>query len=321
MMLVYRSLSDIPSDFGPSVVTVGKFDGVHRGHAMVIDELVQTARDESLQSVVVTFDRNPLNLLAPEKAPTSLTSNEQKLELLEHAGVDVVCMVAFDRAFAELSADDFMTDVLQGALRARIVLVGNDFRFGHRGSGTIESLQQAAEKSDWQVRTVGNFRSTGDERKVSSSWIRELIERGDVTQAARILGRAPSVRATVVHGLQRGRELGFPTANLSPECEGLTPGEGVYAGWLKDETGEAHIAAISVGTNPTFGDGRQKTTEVYVPGRDFYLYDQKVEVGFVERLRGQVAFDNVEALINQMTDDVECVLEIMNTNESAPRAL
>ena len=309
-MITFSALSEIPTGFGPSAVTIGKFDGVHAGHRAVITQLRAAAARENLRSVVVTFDRHPLALLAPEKCPDALVGPDQKMDLLAGTGVDATLMLAFDRALSMQSAEDFVTSILVDALSARRVLVGHDFRFGHRGAGDVALLIELGKTYGFSVEVIADVTPKGD-RRVSSTWIRELLSEGKVADAALLLGHSPTVRGMVVHGAKRGRELGYPTANLSPESHGLIPADGVYAGWL--EVGNARYpAAISVGNNPTFDGVAQKQVEAYVLDEDLDLYDQVVDVQFVERIRGMVAFTGIEPLIVQMGDDVERVRQLLS---------
>lgn len=313
-MKVYTSVAEVPDGFGPSAVTIGKFDGVHTGHRAVIDRLRQVAAERGLTTAVITFDRNPLELIAPEKCPSSLVSNEQKLDLLAGTGVDATLMLAFDRSLADLAPEEFVHRILVDRLHAAAVLVGSDFRYGARGAGDVELLRELGEKYGFEVVLIDDVRPEHG-RRVSSTWIRELLADGDVRHAARLLGHVPTVRGLVVHGAKRGRELGFPTANLSPESEGLIPADGVYAGWLTD-AGERYPAAISVGNNPTFEGVPHKQVEAYVLDRDLDLYGHRVEVSFVERIRGMVAYAGIDPLIAQIADDVERARSIL-TAETA----
>ncbi|WP_150955729.1 bifunctional riboflavin kinase/FAD synthetase [Microbacterium testaceum] len=307
-MIVFRDPSEVPAHFGPSVVAIGKFDGVHAGHRAVIDRARIDASDGA-RVVAVTFDRNPLSVLRPEKCPPDVIGPHQKLELLERAGVDATLLLTFDAELAAIPADAFVLRVLVEALQARTVLVGRDFRFGAGGAGDPDLLERMGAEHGFRVDVVDDVRAVHADRRVSSTWIREALSAGDVTTAARLLGRAPSVWGEVVHGLKRGRELGYPTANLSPDLEGFIPADGVYAGWLVDVDGARRIsypAAISVGTNPTFDDVHARQVEAYVideTGLD--LYGHHVEVRFVERVREMTAFDGIDALLVQMADDVE----------------
>ena len=301
-MKVFRSVDEVPDGFGPSAVTIGKFDGVHTGHRAVIARLCEVAAEGGLTPAVVTFDRNPLEVLAPEKSPVSLVSIEQKLDLLAETGVDATLMVTFDRALADLDPEAFVHRILVDRLHAAAVLVGSDFRFGARGVGDVALLRELGEKYGFAVHLIDDVRPERG-RRVSSTWIRELLADGDVCHAGELLGHVPTLRGIVVHGAKRGRELGFPTANLSPESEGLIPADGIYAGWLTD-AGERYPAAISVGNNPTFEGVPQKQVEAYVLDRELDLYDHHVEIAFVERIRGMVAYAGVAPLIAQIGDDV-----------------
>jgi len=299
----YKGLEAVPNGYGPSAVTIGKFDGVHRGHREIISRLRGLAESDGLTTTVVTFDRNPLALLAPDKCPESLVSNRQKLELLATTGIDATVLLPFDRALASVPATEFVERVLVDTLHAKAVLVGRDFRYGARGAGDVALLADLGATFGFTVEVVDDVAPEG-ERRVSSSWVRELLADGDVRHATELLGHTPTVSGLVVHGAARGRELGFPTANLSPESEGLIPSDGVYAGWLTD-AGTRYPAAISVGDNPTFEGVPKKQVEAYVLDRELDLYDHVVDVEFVDRIRGMVAFTTIPALIDTIRDDVE----------------
>ena len=309
-MKTFKGVDGVPAGFGPSAVTIGKFDGVHQGHRAVIDRIRSIAENDGLKAVVVTFDRNPLALLAPEKCPDSLVSVRQKLELLATTGVDATLLLPFDRALASVPATEFVERVLVDGLNTKAVLVGSDFRYGARGAGDVDLLVDLGEKFGFTVEVVDDVRPEG-ERRVSSTWIRELLAEGDVRHATRLLGHAPTVSGIVVHGAARGRELGFPTANLTPESEGLIPADGVYAGWLTD-AGTRYPAAISVGDNPTFEGVPKKQFEAYVLDRELDLYDHVVDVEFVERIRGMVAFTSIPDLIETIRDDVDRIRVILS---------
>lgn len=315
-MIVFRDPGEVPAGFGPSVVAIGKFDGVHSGHRAVIARARVDAAAAGARVVAVTFDRNPLALLRPEICPDSLVGADQKLRLLADAGVDATLMLTFDRDLADLGAREFVEHVLVGALGVRIVMVGADFRFGRGGAGNPDLLRELGAEFGFDVDVVDDVRAIDAGRRVSSTWVREMLDAGDVAGAARLLGRPHAVRGEVVHGLKRGRELGFPTANLSPALEGFVPAEGIYAGWLVDEgmpgsgaseprSSVRYPAAISIGTNPTFDDVDVRQVEAYVLDEtDLDLYGHTVEVEFVSRIRGMVAFEGVDKLIEQIADDV-----------------
>ena len=306
-MIVFRDVAEVPDGFGPSVVAIGKFDGVHAGHRAVIRQLEDRAAQTGARSVAVTFDRNPLAVLRPDRCPENVVTVDRKIELLGELGLDATLLLTFDEELAARSAEDFVRDILVRALGVSTVLVGQDFRFGHRGAGTPQLLQEMGPSLGFTVEVVDDVYLPGSDRRVSSTWIRELLIEGDVTGAARVLGRAPDVRGEVVHGLKRGRELGYPTANLSTIVDAFVPADGVYAGWLVDhDTGIRHPAAISIGTNPTFDDVLERQVEAHVLGETgLDLYGHDVTVEFTERLRGMVAFEGIEKLTAQIAADVE----------------
>jgi riboflavin kinase/FMN adenylyltransferase len=284
---------------------------VHPGHRAVITELKAVAAADGLVATVVTFDRNPLSVLAPAACPESLVSNAKKIELLDAAGVDATLVLTFDRAFSQQEPDEFVRSVLVDALHARVVFVGADFRFGVRGSGNVELLDRLGREHGFEVRHIPEVVANGTEsRRASSTWIRELLTEGDVATAAVQLGRLHSVRSTVVHGEQRGRELGYPTANLSPDLEGFIPRDGVYAVWATVPAGRFG-AAVSIGNNPTFVGVPQKQVEAHLLDQNLDLYDQPIELEFVEYVRPMNKFDSAEALAAQMHVDELRIREIL----------
>ena len=319
-MHVFRDAAEIPAGFGPSVVAIGKFDGVHAGHRAILERAKVDAAAGPANVVAVTFDRNPLATLRPEICPEDVSGLHQKLQLLAETGIDATLVLRFDAEMAAQPAEEFVEQVLVDALRVQTIMVGRDFRFGRGGAGSPELLAQLAESYGYRVDVIDDVRAITSERRVSSTWIRETLAAGDVETAARLLGRPHAVWGEVVHGLKRGRELGFPTANLSPQMEGFVPADGVYAGWLVDEAprdglrrGIRYPAAISVGTNPTFHDVPQRVVEAYVLDEtDLDLYGHHVEIEFSHRVRGMVAFEGVDALKTQMADDVRQVRALLS---------
>ncbi|MFT3798607.1 bifunctional riboflavin kinase/FAD synthetase [Microbacterium sp.] len=318
-MIVFHEPSEVPPGFGPCIVAIGKFDGVHSGHRAVIDRARVSAAEAGARVVAVTFDRNPLSLLSPGLCPEPLSSLDQKLGLLADAGVDATLVLRFDDALAALEPREFVELVLVHALHARRVMVGDDFRFGRGGAGDPALLTALGTEHGFAVDVVGDVQGGG--RRVSSSWVRDLLAAGDVEGAARLLGRPHGVQGEVVHGLKRGRELGFPTANLATDAEGFVPADGVYAGWLIDlgPTGAPtpsttrYPAAISVGTNPTFDDVPVRQVEAYVLDETgLQLYGHRVHVQFTHRVRGMVAFEGIDALIAQMDADVAEVRRLLS---------
>lgn len=313
-MQVFRSLSEIPADFGPSAVTIGKFDGVHAGHREMVHRLRTTATARGLVSAVITFDRNPLAVVRPELCPESLVSVEQKLELLAETDPDATLLLTFDRDVAAETPDEFVRSVLVDALHAEAVLVGADFRFGAGGAGTVEVLRALGAIHGFDVLVIDDVKPA-DDRRVSSSWIRESLTEGRVAEAAELLGKPHSIRGTVVHGYQRGRLLGYPTANLSREVEGFVPADGVYAAWLTARD-IRYPAAVSIGNNPTFEGVPARQIEAHALDADFDIYDEVAEISFIEFVRGMRKFPGPDALAEQMGLDEDRIRSILGV---APR--
>ncbi len=309
-MRIWRSTDDVPTDLGRTAVVIGNFDGVHLGHQRVIARARGIADDEGLTLVAVTFDPHPMAVLRPEHAPQILTTIETRAELLGSAGVDDVFALPFDRQIAGWSPEEFVDQILVNTLQAAAVVVGANFRFGHRASGDVATLREAGERHGFRAEGIP---LDGGPQVWSSTYVRTCLATGDVAGAAEALGRPFAVRGTVVEGEKRGRDLGFPTANVPTDTVTAVPADGVYAGWLRRfDTGEVLPAAISVGTNPTFDGERDRRVESYVLDRDdLELYGVEVEVSFVERLRGMVAFESVERLVEQMHDDVDRARELL----------
>ena len=302
-----------PEEFAAgSCIAIGKFDGLHRGHRAILSRLVDEARESGSRTVVLTFRNNPLSFLKPEACPLPLMSPEQRLEAFAAAGIDVCVMVEFDAEFASIPAEEFVTDVLVGRLGARHVIMGADFRFGHRGAGDGALLSELGARLGFGAEVV-DWVDEGSEQ-VSSSRVREAVAAGEVDRAARMLGRAPAVRGEVVRGDARGREIGFPTANLGGRIEGLVPADGVYAGTALVD-GVERIAAISVGNNPTFTPDAQSRVEAFLLDFDGDLYGERIEVRFAHRLRGMERYDSLDALLEQMHADVARTRELIAGGE------
>lgn len=320
----WYALEDIPSDLGPTVVTLGNFDGVHRGHREVLGRVVREARERGATPVAVTFDPHPIAVLYPERAPASVMSLEQRLDALESVGLGAVLVLHFTREFAQQTPEEFVEATFVDGLRAVAVVVGKDTRFGVRNSGDVGTLTQLGDKHGFDVIALEDIGEAAPEgRRWSSTQLRAEILDGKVTHASEILGRPHRVTGTVVHGDHRGRELGFPTANLSQDHEGLVPSDGVYAGWLirldlePDAVDRTLPAAVSVGTNPTF-DGHQRRVEAYVLDRtDLDLYGERVAMDFVSHLRPTLRFESIEALVTQMREDVARCREILSATVPA----
>jgi riboflavin kinase/FMN adenylyltransferase len=304
-------MTEVPGDLGRTVVTIGNFDGVHLGHQHVVRRAVEVAGEVGVSDVVaVTFDPHPIAVLRPEHAPPTLTTIDERLALLDEAGVDDVLVVPFSREIAAWTPEEFIDRIVVGALHAKAVVVGANFRFGNRAAGDCATLREAGESRDFVVEGI---MLDGGPQVWSSTYVRNCLAAGDVAGAAEALGRPFTVRGTVVKGDERGRELGFPTANVPMNGAVAAPADGVYAGRLtRLDTGEEYPAAISVGTNPTFDGERERRVESYVLDRtDLELYGAEVEVAFVERLRGMIRFDGVDKLVETMHDDVRRAREIL----------
>lgn len=301
--------AETPDELRPCVVTLGNFDGVHRGHKAVISRLVEIGRERDLPAVAVTFDPHPLAVLHPERAPALITPGAIRDDLLATTGLDGLLVMEFTREFAQQSPEEFVRTTFVEGLGAQVVVVGHDTRFGYQNSGDVGTLRELGEQHGFEVVALDDV---GDGERWSSTSVRRDLAEGDVAAAARVLGRPHRVVGTVVHGHHRGRELGYPTANLAADSDGLVPAEGVYAGWLTrldiapGEPDRTMPAAISIGTNPTFDTLDRRTVEAYVLDRDdLALYDERVVVEFVERIRPTLKFESIDELLEAMAKDVE----------------
>ncbi len=314
-MRIWHSLDEVPGDLGRTVVTIGNFDGVHLGHQHVIRRAREVADDLGVRDVVaVTFDPHPIAVLRPEHAPPTLTTLERRVELLDDAGVDDVLVVRFTREIAGWSPERFIEEIVVGALHAKAVVVGANFRFGYRAAGEVSTLREAGATHDFVTEGIA---LDGGPQVWSSTYVRNCLVAGDVEGAAEALGHPFTVRGEVVKGDQRGRELGFPTANVPTTGMHAAPADGVYAGWLRrlDDSSEPMPAAISVGTNPTF-EGRDRRVESNVLDRDdLELYGVRVEVSFVARRRGMVRFDSIGELVETMHDDVARARAVLDADD------
>ena len=316
----FDGLAAIPGDWGRSVVCVGVFDGVHLGHRVIIDATRRLAEEVEGRVVAVTFDPHPSAVVRPDTQPRMLSTLDHRVALLGEAGVDAVLVLAFSPELASWTPGEFVDRVLVRGLHASGVVVGQGFRFGHRAAGDVALLEKLGAADDFVVAPlaleVGAVVEHGDTGEVvwSSTYIRQCVLEGDVAEAARALNRPHRVEGIVVHGDHRGRDLGYPTANLDPVQHAAVPADGVYAGWLVRSAGritEALPAAISIGTNPTF-DGEERRVEAYVLDRtDLDLYGERVAFDFVERLRPTLKFDGIDPLLAQMADDVRKAREIL----------
>ncbi|WP_241384288.1 bifunctional riboflavin kinase/FAD synthetase [Rhodococcus sp. CH91] len=314
----WRGLDEIPADWGRCVLTIGVFDGVHRGHQQLIARAVEAARARGVPAVLMTFDPHPMEVVRPGSHPAQLTTLARRAELAEQLGIDVFCVMPFTPEFMKLSPERYAHEILVERLHVAEVVVGENFTFGKKAAGNVDMLRAIGERIGFAVRGL----TLVAEHAVtfSSTYIRSCVDAGDVAAAADALGRPHRVEGVVVHGDGRGRGLGFPTANVAPPIYAAIPADGVYAAWFTVldsgspvegmTAGQRYRAAVSVGTNPTFS-GRKRTVEAFVLDEKADLYGQHVAVDFVERLRGMEKFDSVEALISAMHRDADRAREVL----------
>lgn len=325
-MDIWHGIEQVPADLGDTVVTIGVFDGIHIGHRRLIDRAVATARELGVPAVMVTFDPHPITVFAPERAPKTLATWERRAELAGEAGIDAMLVLAFDRELAAMSPEDFVAGILAGTLHARAVLVGENFTYGHKAAGNTDTLPPQCAEHGIGVEIV-ELLSEGGER-VSSTRVRGHLADGDVAAAAVCLGRPHRVTGEVIHGQGRGgAQLGFPTANLDVAPGLAVPADGVYAAWFTAAAGPertaadpdgdialgvAYPAAVSVGTNVTFGD-TARTVEAFILDRSADLYGLTGSIDFVGRIRGMEKFDGIGPLIERMNLDVAETRRILGT--------
>ncbi len=331
-MYLWNDLAEIPEEFGPSVVTIGNFDGVHRGHQQVLKQVVGEAARLAVAAVVISFDPHPAQVHRPESAPELIMGLPGRVHALAETGIDALLMMTYDLQLAENTPEEFVRKVFVDGLNASAVVIGHDVRFGKGNSGDLSTMRELGGRLGFDVVVVDEFgqslpedpQADDEGRRCSSTWVREALATGEVATAARVLGRPHRVRGEIVHGAERGRKLGFPTANLSQQATGMIPLDGVYAGWLVDAAGNRWPSAISVGSNPTF-ENVSRQVEAHVIDRpterteDFNLYGQMVVVEFVDRLRGMVAYKGTEALVDQMHRDVSLTRSLLSTDPPADR--
>ncbi len=312
----WHGLEAVSTGWGQCVATIGVFDGVHRGHASIIGEAVEMARQRGVPSVLLTFVPHPSEVVRPGSHPPQLTTIVRRAELVERLGVDVFCALPFTLEFSQLAPDEFAHRALVERLHAVGVVVGENFLFGHKAAGDVRLLHQLGQRFGFSAHGIPLLRD--GETPLSATFVRTCVQAGDMHGAAAALGRPHRVDGVVERGDQRGRELGFPTANLRTDAWTAIPADGVYAGrvWRLDEWGRTvgdrplGAAAISVGTNPTF-EVRQRRVEAFVLDFGGDLYGQALGVEFVERLREMERFDGVGPLIEQMHADVARTRELI----------
>lgn len=322
-VLRWRGLGDLPGNWGRCVVTIGVFDGVHRGHQELIKRTVEVARERGLPSVVLTFDPHPSEVLRPGSHPAQLTTLRRKAELVEQLGVDVFAVLPFTLELSRVTAHEFVHEILVDRLHAAVVLVGENFRFGAKAAGDINLLRELGKRfgyvaygAELQGASIQGGHAGQDtvegEITYSSTYVRSCIDAGDVAAAAAALGRPHRIDGIVVRGDGRGHELGYPTANLTSPRYAAVPADGVYSCWFTCTTrpGELLPAAVSVGSNPTFS-GRERSVEAYVLDVDEDFYGQYASLDFVARIRDMVRFDSIQELVDQIADDVRQTRDIL----------
>ncbi len=301
-MEIVRGLDNLPVGDEPAVVTVGFFDGVHLGHRAVLERTVEAAAERSVRSIAVTFDRHPREILTPGQEPRLLTTVERKARLVAAAGIDVLVVLEFTEPFSHVPAEDFVRDVLVGGLHAVHAVMGANFTFGHRAAGTIDRLPELGAPHGMTAEGVPLLELEG--RRVSSSSVRDALSAGDLAWPLEALGRRFVLDGEVVSGHGRGKGLGYPTANLRTWPRLLLPGQGIYAG-VAQHGEERFLAAIDVGTNPTFGVEPLHVEAFLLDFEDRELRGEPLAVSFWERLRDEVRYDSVDDLVRAIAVDVE----------------
>lgn len=305
---VWQAPEQVPDGYGPSVVTIGVFDGVHRGHQIVVGRTVELAREKQARAVVVTFHPHPQSVVRPDSALPLLSLPWHRAPLLGALGADAVLVLPFTRELSSKSPEEFV-ELLVDRLHPVAVVVGEDFRFGHKAAGDVSTLTELGSRYGFSVEAVAPQGEDG--QRFSSSRARQALLDGDVDVAATVLGRPFAVSGPVVEGAHRGRELGFPTANLDCPPGLVVPADGVYAGWLVRADGTRLPSAVSVGDNPMFNDESRRVEAYCLDHDDLELYGERVRVEFVQRLRGQLRLDSLDALVEQMKTDVDQAREVL----------
>lgn len=306
-MEVIPGIEAIAADMRSSVISIGMFDGIHRGHRRIIEIALSKAREVGGPCVVVTFDRHPMEIVQPGAHPLQLTTVAQKLRLLEEIDVDMVLLIHFDQAIADIPAAEFCDSILVDKLRTRLVVIGENFRFGRKAQGSVEFLRARAARTGMDLISVPLLREKDE--VISSTCIRKLLEKGEIEKANVMLGWEYLVEGIIVHGDNRGAEMGFPTANLEVHVSRAIPGDGVYAGEIHMEQ-DSHWGVIYIGRVPTFKNGTERRIEVHIPGFQGDLYGHFLNVSFKRRLRGDIAFKEKDALVEQIARDVERAREL-----------
>ncbi len=325
MTSVWRSLADVPTDLGPTVVTVGNFDGVHKGHQAVLAELVAAAHTRGAKAIAVTFDPHPKAVHAPDHSPELITGIDDRIERIAKTGVDGIVIQDYTLDFAMATPEEFVRDYLVGGLGAVAIAVGGDTRFGRGNAGDIETLRQLGEKLGIGIDIIGDVADGhAGARRWSSTWVRELLDQGDLRAAAEILGAHHRLRGTVIHGDKLGREIGFPTANLDVYA-GFIPRHGVYAGWLEvvdpvdnaaaeELVGERLPAAVSLGINYTVGTVGLRVEAFVLDREGLNLYGARVALDLVEWRRPMFDFGGIDGLVAALHEDVAWTREVLGVS-------
>lgn len=308
-MITISNLADLPEGIDGTAVTIGKFDGIHLGHQQLIAETIESSEEHSIVPTVITFERHPFSLLDPEAEPPALIGSHQKQFLLQEAGIELVLNLPFDEKLASLSAKEFIYQVLVESLHAKVVVVGQGFRFGSNQNGDVELLQELGRELGFIVRVIPHIQVDGE--VVSTSRIRNLLLEGNVAMAAKLLGRLHSTTGLIEHGLKIGREIGFPTANMSRDSEGFLPKDAVYAGWLYAD-GERYMTALSVGINETFTAVPRLLEAHVLDVTELDLYDKLITVEYVEFIRDAAKFNGVEDLVAEINRDLDKIRAILS---------
>lgn len=306
-MLRWRRADQAPADWGRCVMSIGQYDGVHLGHQALIGETVRQAKAAGLPSLVMTFDPHPREVLKPGSHPPILTPLRRKAELIAECGVDALCVVPFTQSFASLEPQEFVHEVLVSHLHPEKVIVGENFTFGRKAAGNVDTLAELGRSFGYEVESVGLVLQGS--HTISSTYIRSCVDAGDMRKASAALGRPHRIEGLVVRGDMRGRGLGFPTANLRPPMYSAIPADGVYAGWFTVRD-QPRAAAISVGTNPTYS-GTERRVEAYLLDFEGDLYGEQVQIDFIDRIRTMERFDSSEALVKAIEDDVAATRSIL----------
>lgn len=306
----------MPAEWGRCVLTIGVFDGVHRGHAQLISRAVKSAAVRGVPAVLMTFDPHPLEVVRPGSHPAQLSTLSRRAELVEELGIDVFVVMPFTQDFMKLTPEQYVQNLLVDKLQVAEVVVGDNFTFGAKAAGTVDTMRELGGKLGFEVdgvQLLGEHAVT-----FSSTYIRACLNSGDIAAAAEALGRPHRIEGVVVRGDGRGKGLGFPTANVAPTMHAAIPADGVYAGWftvLDDPDFHPRMAAISVGTNPTFEAGRSRTVEPHLLDFDGDLYGKKVAVDFVQQLRGMRKFESIDELVEAIGNDVDEARKVLSSED------